>query len=232
MKKVFRFGKIDAEGRGFACNSVTVEMEYREKKEGQKVLSISGKVWNARHSDIIMGGQCLDDIASPYMIGNETFSEILRLWRLYHLNDMHPECEHQAAAGWREQAAEEVTLYIFTMTTEAIREQNGLKRRILAAAQNGEAWATSPAEQLLLSLEYTVKAEAETLPENIAAFYKLKETEVKACGWLHPEEHSRGLLGKVCPVCGYKYGHSWVYFPIPPEDEKIIYDLLRGGKDE
>ncbi len=25
---------------------------------------------------------------------------------------------------------------------------------------------------------------------------------------------------------------SWVYFPIPPEDEKIIYDLLRGGKDE
>ena len=149
---------------------------------------------------------------------------------MFWLSRMHPECEHQAAAGWREQAAEKVTLYVFTMTVDAIRERDSLKRRILTAAQNGETWQTSPVEQLLLSLEYSVKSENEALSDNIAGYYKLEETEVKALGWLHPEEHSRGILGKPCPVCGYRYGHSWKYFPIPADDEAIILRLLKEGK--
>lgn len=229
MKKVFDFGKIDFQGKGRKCNAVTVDMEYREKDNGQKVLSVSASVWNAFHSDIISGGQCLDSIA-PY-IHNATFAEILRLWKLYHLNDMHPECIHQAADGWKEKAGEKVTIYIFTLTTEAIREKNGLEKRILTAARNGEAWNTTPAEQLLLSLQYSYKSETEELPASIAGFYKFKETETKTRGWLNPEEHSRGILGKPCPVCGYKYGHGWNYFPIPAEDEAIIYKLLEGGRD-
>ena len=224
MKKVFEFGKIDFEGRGRKCNAVTVEMEYREEGD-KKRFSVSANVWNAFHSDIVAGGQCLDEIA-PFYRNSPTFKEIYRLWKLYHLNDMHPECIHQVAAGWKEQAAEKVTLYIFTMTVDAIRERDSLKRRILTAAQNGEAWKTSPEEQLLLSLEYSVKSENEALPDNIKVYYKLKETEIKACGWLHPEEHSRGILGKPCPVCGYKYGHGWQYFPIPADDEAIILRLL------
>lgn len=229
MKKTFDFGKIDFQGRSRKCNAVTVEMEYREDGD-KKRFSVSANVWNAFHSDIVAGGQCLDSIA-PY-IHNSTFSEILRLWKLYHLNDMHPECMHQAAQGWTDRAKEMATLYVFTMIPEAIRERDSLKRRILTAAQNGEAWKTSPAEQLLLSLEYSITAEAETLPENIATFYRLKETKVQICGRLTPKEHSRGILGKPCPVCGYKYGHSWNYFPIPPEDEQIIYKLLKGGGDD
>ena len=228
MKKIFNFGKIAADGSGIQRNAVTVEMEY--KKDGDKKrFSVSANVWNSLRSDIIMGGQCLDSL-TPYFTENATFAEIYRLWKLYHLNDMHPECEHQAAAGWREQAAEKVTLYVFTMTVDAIRERDSLKRRILTAAQNGETWQTSPVEQLLLSLEYSVKSENEALPDNITGYYKLKETEVKALGWLHPEEHSRGILGKPCPVCGYRYGHSWKYFPIPADDEAIILRLLKEGK--
>lgn len=228
MKKIFDFGKIAADGSGIECNAVTVEMEYREDGD-KKRFSVSANVWNCRRTDIIMGGQCLDSLL-PYLKFNAKFVEIYRLWKLYHLNDMHPECKHQAAAGWREQAAEKVTFYIFTMTVDAIRERDSLKRRILTAAQNGETWQTSPVEQLLLSLEYSVKSENETLPDNIAGYYKLKETETKALGWLRPEEHSRGILGKPCPVCGYKYGHSWNYFPIPVDDEAIILRLLKGGK--
>lgn len=225
MKKTFDFGKIDFEGRGRKCNAVTVDMEYKEDGD-KKRFSVSASVWNAFHSDIVAGGQCLDSL-QPYFKLSPTFTEIFRLWKLYHLNDMHAACIHQAAQGWEEQAAEKVTLYVFTMTTEAIRERDALKRRILTAAQNGEAWKTSPVEQLLLSLEYSVKSENEALPENIGGYYKLKEKEIKACGWLHPEEHSRGILGKPCPVCGYKYGHGWQYFPIPAEDEEIIYKLLK-----
>lgn len=224
MKKIFDFGKIDFCGRGRKCNAVTVEMEYREDGD-KKRFSVSANVWNMHHTDIVAGGQCLDSIA-PF-IHNRRFSEILRLWKLYHLNDMHPECIHQAADGWREQAKEQVTLYNFTLTLDAIREQNSLKKSILTAAQNGETYTTSPVEQLVLSLDYSIKTEADTLPENIAGYYKLKGTEKKALGWLHPEEHSRGILGKPCPVCGYKYGHAWNYFPIPAEDEEIIYRLMK-----
>lgn len=96
-----------------------------------------------RKTDIVAGGQCLDIIAR--YIKTPLFKEIYRLWKLYHLNDMHPECEHQAAQGWT-----------------------------------------------------------------------------------HEHEHSRGILGKPCPVCGYKYGHGWNYFPIPEQDEQAIYKLLEG----
>ena len=42
-------------------------------------------------------------------------------------------------------------------------------------------------------------------------------TETKALGWLHPEEHPDGILGKPCPVCGYKYGHSWLTEEVPQD---------------
>lgn len=225
MKKIFDFGKIDYTGTGRKSYPVTVEMEYTEH-DGKKRFSVSGNIWNTRKTDIVAGGQCLDTIAR--YIKTPLFKEIYRLWKLYHLNDMHPECEHQAAQGWRDRAAEKITLYIFTLSNETIREQNSLKRRVLNAARNGETMNTTAAEQVLLSLEYSVKSETETLPETIAGFYKFKETETKLCGWTHEHEHTRGILGKPCPVCGYKYGHGWNYFPIPEQGEQAIYKLLEG----
>lgn len=226
MKKRFDFGKIDYYGRGSRRNAVTVDVEYTEK-DGKKVFTASGMIWNSTRTDCICGGQCLDTIAQ--YIKNPTFKQILRLWNLYHLNDMHPECEHQAAAGWREKAAEKVTLYKFTMTTEAITEQNRTKSAVLRAAQDGETLRLSKEKRLVLGLDYSITSHSETLPETIAQYYKLKSTETKAIGWLRESEHPNGILCKPCPVCGYAYGSKWVYFPIPEEDEKIILDLLRGA---
>lgn len=225
MKKTFDFGKIDYTGRGRKSYPVTVEMEYTEK-DGKKRFSVSGYIWNTQKTDIVCGGQCLDIIAR--YIKTPVFKEIYRLWKLYHLNDMHPECKHQLAQGWIDRASEKITLYIFTLSIKTIREQNSLKYRILNAAENGEIVNTNPAERLLLSLEYRIKSETETLPKNIAGFYKFKETETKLCGQTYKHEHSRGILGEPCPVCGYKYGHGWNYFSIPAEDEAIIYKLLEG----
>ena len=241
MKKIFEFGKIDFCRRGRKCNAVTVEMEYKEEGD-KKRFSVSASVWNNTRTDIVAGGQCLDSIA-PF-IHDKRFTEILRLWKLYHLNDMHPECEHQAAQGWRKQAREKATLYIFTLTTETITAQNSLKRRILTNealakrskakrrilgdAQNGETVQASPEERKVLALSYTLESATADLPEDIAPYYQADGEKVERRGWLRYEEDSRGILGKPCPVCGYKYGHGWQYFPIPEEDEKIIIGLLTG----
>lgn len=217
-KKTFYFGGIDYNNTGRKDYPVYVTIEYREK-DGKKVFTASGRI-GAR-----CGGQCLDTIAK--YINNPTFNEIFRLWKLYHLNDMHPECEHQAAAGWRETAKESVPLYTFTMTTDAIREQNSIKNAVLQAAINGESLRLSKNKRLVLALDYSITSHTETLPQPSAPYYKLKSTEIKSLGWLSESEHPRGILSRPCPVCGYKYGTSWVYFPIPEEDEQKIYNLLR-----
>lgn len=235
MKRIFDFGYIDFENRGKAKNRVTVEMEYKQDGD-KKVFSVFADVWNTRHSDIVCGGQCLDTIA-PY-INNPVFSEILRLWKLYHLNDLHPECEHQHAAGWDKLASKKVTLHHWRMTREAMSKQNKAKKAALSALTAGETFTPTTEQAFFAGLSYSLTTWTETPPEELAKYYEPKKplyagdgghTETKALGWLRESEHPDGLLAKACPVCGYKYGTSWVYFPIPAEDEKIIYKLLETG---
>lgn len=227
MKRKFNFGKIDYFNCGKANNLVEVDIEYKEDRD-KKRFSASARVWNSCHSDIVAGGQCLDDIA-PY-IDNPTFREILRLWKLYHLNDMHPECHHQNAMGWREKATEKVVLHTFTLISEVISKQNSIKRAIMSACILKGSVSIADEEKFILALEYSITTHKESLPKEIAQYYKLSKSEVKTLGWLRENEHPDGILCKPCPVCGYKYGSSWVYFPIPKDDERIIIKLLRDGE--
>ena len=86
MEKRFNFGKIAFYG-GRKINAVDVDVSYKEKN-GHKTFSASGRVWNMPHTDIHVGGQCLDELAE--FVTDEKFKKIYRLWKLYHLNDMHP----------------------------------------------------------------------------------------------------------------------------------------------
>lgn len=226
MKRIFDFGCIDFENRGKAKNRVTVEMEYKQDGD-KKQFSVSADVWNTLHSDIVCGGQCLDTIA-PYM-ESPVFSEILRLWKAYRLNDMHPECEHQHAAGWDKLANKKVALYHWRMTQDARNEQKAAEKAAIIALKCGEKFKPTIKQKFFANLEYSLTTYTETLPADIAKYYDREHTEIKALGWLKESEHPDGLLAKACPVCGYKYGTSWVYFPIPAEDEKIIYKLLKTG---
>lgn len=81
MKKTFEFGKIAYFGKR-KINLVTVEVEF---KEG--CFTACGNIYNMRQTDIVCGGQCLDTIAE--YIHTPLFRKIYRLWKLYHLNDMH-----------------------------------------------------------------------------------------------------------------------------------------------
>ena len=236
MKREFDFGCIDYEGRGTARNRVTVEMEYKQNGD-KKRFTVSANVWNTRNSDIVCGGQCLDTIA-PYMNNNQVFSEIYRLWKLYHLNDMHPECEHQHAAGWHKLASKKATLYHWRMTREAIIEQDKAKKAALSALAAGETFTPTKEQAFFAGLSYSLTTWLGTPPKELEKYYEPKkplyagdsgDTETKALGWLRETEHPNGLLSKACPVCGYKYGTSWIYFPIPADDEAIINKLLNEG---
>ena len=90
MKKEISFGKIDFDNRGRKLNEVTIEVELREK-DGIRTLSICGEIWNTRHTDIVCGGQCLDEINEyrDQLKNPELSDELYNLWRAWHLNDMN-----------------------------------------------------------------------------------------------------------------------------------------------
>lgn len=93
MKKIISFGKI-AYANTRKENEVTIEIELRDKN-GLKELSICGNVWNRLHTDIICGGQCLDEIAK--YIHTPEFKFWFKMWKNYHLNGMHPGTPRQEA---------------------------------------------------------------------------------------------------------------------------------------
>ena len=227
MKKTFNFGKIDFENSGKKRNLVTVTIEYEEENE-KKVFSASADVWNNLHSDVVCSGQCLDEIA-PY-IKDTTFAEILRLWELYHLNNMHPECEHQAAAGWREQAKKQVYIYHWYLNKEAREKRKAAENKALDQLKNGATFTPTQEDVFYCNLPVFCTTHTPDAPEHYDidkdVFTKKQKIDVKYLGHTYPTEHPDGLLCKPCPVCGYKYGTEWKYFPIPEEDEKIIYKLL------
>lgn len=120
MKKTFDFGKIRYTNKKRAVNLVTVEVELRrrggevtftiDRKTGEKTitgktpeyveLSISGAIWNARKTDYVCSGQCLDEIYKyrKQLSEPELFNEIYDLWKKYHLNSMHAGTPEQEAA--------------------------------------------------------------------------------------------------------------------------------------
>lgn len=50
-----------------------------------------------------------------------------------------------------------------------------------------------------------------------------KQDSWNLLGWVRPDEHPDGLLGKPCRVCGYKYGTGWQYEDVP----EVVLDWLR-----
>ena len=88
MKKKFSFGKVAYLNPNIKNNAV--EVEWKPNSQGRMVFTASGEIWNNIHTDIYCGRQCLDELNEFSSVrNNPTFKEIYRLWKLYHLNDMH-----------------------------------------------------------------------------------------------------------------------------------------------
>ena len=122
MRKKFDvFGKIDFYGTGAKINAVTLEVELREDKHGRPVFSVCGDVWNSKHTDIVCGGQCLDEIAKYKLPHNQDLFDFLyEMWKKYHLNDMHAGTveQEEAIEKWKAQGNK----YDYTKVCEYLKE--------------------------------------------------------------------------------------------------------------
>ena len=109
VKKTVPLGKIAYRGNR-KVNAVDVEIEVRERggemmeyRDGTfhyapiyTELSICGNIWNARHTDIVCGGQCIDVIAK--YLHTPKMQAIYSMWEKFHLNGMKAGTVEQESA--------------------------------------------------------------------------------------------------------------------------------------
>ena len=206
-----------------------LNIETRENSKGELVLSISGALYDKYKSineyklKASAFGQVDMDIV--YEEASDDLKRILDIWKEYHLNDMHAECIHQEEAGMRELASQPLYKAEYTMTHDTIVEQRKVEDFIKEELTQNGTVTLSQEQRDLYTMKYSIKnffLNADEAKENIPEGYKLKEIEATLRGHTSLSESEFGLLGKECPVCGYKYGHGWTYRPIP---EEILVEL-------
>lgn len=97
--KTFKFKKIDWYGRGRKINQPEVKMTLKYDNEDRPCLSICGNIWNNIHTDIVCGGQNLDEMIKYDSISSDPiFNKLYYLWTNYHLNDCRAAGPLQEAA--------------------------------------------------------------------------------------------------------------------------------------
>lgn len=206
-----------------------LDIETIENNKGELVLSISGALYDKYKSidgyklNASAFGQVDMDIV--YEEASDDLKRILDIWKEYHLNDMHAECIHQEEAGIRKLASQPLYEAKYTMTHDTIVKQRKVEDFVKDELIKNGAVTLSQEQQDLYKMKYSIKKfflNADEVKENIPEGYKLNEIEETLRGHTSLSESEFGLLGKECPVCGYKYGHGWTYRPIP---EEILAEL-------
>lgn len=196
-------------------------------------LSISGVIGPTQNGDASGScGQCIDEIKSGRPVDGWT-EEMLQtfcdLWERWHLNDMRPYCEHQRALGWDSLAKKVVTIYHYCLTAEALKQQKAMQHSSVGECKQMDVFSS---EIKVGALPYSMTT-YEELSGNLAKYYKPESllfggvggVERKMLGWLYPKEHPDGILGKPCPVCGYKYGSAWKEEAVPAEVIEWLFNL-------
>lgn len=167
-------------------------------------------------------GQCLEEIREGEPTEKwtrEMLDRLCDIWDAWHLNDMRPYCSHQKELGWHELARKEAVLYNYRLCADAIKKQSDAERKAIEALKAGKIFAPTEEQIKYANLSYWVTV-PEKLTGEMAKLYEPKYKEEitrNALGWLKPEDHPEGLLGKPCPVCGYRYGSEWQKEEVPQE---------------
>lgn len=162
IKRRIEFGKVDYTEKGRKAYPVSVDVELRERGgkqtyryiNGEKVptvettpryyeLSICGYIWNARRTDCVCGGQCLDTIREyrAQLNNIKLFDEVYRLWTRYNLNGMRagtPEQE-KALAEWKAAGNK----YDYTVACEYLKRR-GLYEVMYTGKSCGREYKNEP----------------------------------------------------------------------------------------
>lgn len=210
MKKVIRIGKGPH-------GNVYCKIEIKNKEGKGPVLSITG-VEGPLSSGNCRGscGQIVGHITiSTYAPGwdKPLLDKFTDIWEKWHLNNMRAACEHQ-----REDPTfnprEELELIDFSWGDRYYSMRTKAQAGELSAEEYTEFQAVSPKVHSTTAKKF-LTPEIEALITG--GWIKEGKHKTKTAGWIRVEEHPRGLLGKVCSVCGYKYGSAWLYEPLPQE---------------
>ena len=201
-----------------------VEIEYKDGR-----LSLHGVIGPMSNGDCRgSAGQCDEEISKGVPTEDwtkEMLQKLCDIWGKWHLNDMRAYCQHQKELGWRELAREEITLYHYNLTTEAYNAKRSAEREALKALSEGRIFIPTKEQVLFARLAYGLDV-YEELSGDLAQYYKPHKalyngdhgfTETKTRGWVRYDESDKGILCKPCPVCGYKYGTSWIKEDVPQE---------------
>ena len=88
MRRVYSFGKFAYNGKR-KINEVTLEIELRDWN-GYPEFTACVKVWNNIHSDIVAGGQMIDDLYNEFATLRDSllYKTIMQLWGKYHLHNI------------------------------------------------------------------------------------------------------------------------------------------------
>lgn len=245
FKKVMRIGTIKTYGGRGA--SVYIEAELKDGK-----LSLHGCIGPTSNGNALGGcGQIDMEFAHRNSADNDKrythpikpneikfvngwtvnkWFDLLDIWQKWHMNDMQPGCEHQTAEGW---GKEELTYYKYKLNSAAWNKQREIQKKAESQlAQTGKATVTTE-EQEILNLPYTINI-AEEKKAELTEFlknYTEEGKETKTAGWIYPKDHPKGVLGKPCPVCGYKYGTAWRKTEIPKEVIEKLQSFPNTDKD-
>ena len=88
MRKVYSFGKVAYNGKR-KINEVTLEIGLRDWN-GYPEFTACAKVWNNIHTDIVAGGQMIDDLYNRFAVLRLSvlYKTIMQLWEKYHLHNI------------------------------------------------------------------------------------------------------------------------------------------------
>ena len=170
----------------------------------------------------------------------ESVRKLLAVWDVWHLNDMQAGCEHQRSNGWSMEAVRKVKIYQWKLKPEVSAKQSALKDEAIERASSTDSTAQGfgPEEKRIMRLEYSIKTTAPELAGYDLKYYEASadkngyfaHVEEKALGWLSPEEHPEGILGKACEVCGYKYGTAWMKAELPADVVEFIENMPEASR--
>lgn len=88
---------LDYDGKEIKSISLDMELEGEkpqdtwgyESKNNKKVFSVCGTIVYKDKNEDKSWGQCLESVAKTSLKTDKLFCEVLRLWRLYHLNNLN-----------------------------------------------------------------------------------------------------------------------------------------------
>lgn len=198
-------GKLSISGDIGRDSGGQIDMEFEHKDPKQN---------DERYTDNLIKAE---DIEFAPGWDKDKWFELLNIWSKWHLNDMNPSCEHQQALGWLDIAGESVKIYKWKLEYKTSRMQSDIQDKALENIKAKQHAIITKEQADILKLEYWVKTET---PEAPSKHYKPDQDqheETKKLGWLNESEHSRGILSKACPTCGYKYGSAWKERKLPGE---------------